>query len=279
MSNSHAVIINPDQLFRAIPQTDVLLVDLRSEQEYDAGRLPHAVFLDYDCLIEQRPPALGLLPDEEKLSALFSRLGLSGQKHVVAYDRNAGASACRLLWTLDVIGHRRFSLLNGGYDSWVAAGLPTERLHRQPEPTTYTARIGNHGIRSKDQVLQKLHDPDVVLLDSRSAPEFNGQQILAARGGHIPGAINLDWTQAINPASNYQLLDEHTLRMKYRNLGILPEKEIIAYCQTHRRSAHTCMVLKHLGYNNVHGYAGSWSQWGNCQDVPVEVGDSSRITT
>ncbi len=275
MNGSRAVIINPNPLFRSISETDVLLVDLRSKREYDAGHLPNAVLLDYACLVEKQPPALGLLPCEEKLSALFSRLGLSRQRHVVAYDQDAGAAACRLLWTLDVVGHRRFSLLNGGYASWVAAGLPTDRLHHQPAPAIYNARIGSHGIRSKDQVLEKLNDPNVVLLDSRSTLEFNGQKRLAARGGHIPGAVNLDWIDATDPTRHHQLLDEHTLRMKYQSLGILPEKEIIAYCQTHRRSSHTCIALRHLGYKNVHAYAGSWSEWGNCEDVPVEIDDST----
>ncbi len=275
MNASRAIIINPDQLFQSVSGTDVLLVDLRSRREYDAGHLPNAILLDYARLVEQRPPALGLLPGEEKLSALFSWLGLSPQRHVVAYDQNAGAAACRLLWTLDLAGHRRFSLLNGGYASWVAAGLPTERQPHQPEPAIYNARTGSHGIRSKEQILEKLDDPDVVLLDSRSPLEFNGQKRLAARGGHIPGAVNLDWIEATDPASHYQLLDEHTLRMKYQSLGVVPEREIIAYCQSHRRSSHTCITLKSLGYKNVHAYAGSWSEWGNCKDVPVEIGDST----
>ncbi len=275
MNSSHSVIINPDQLFRSASETDLLLVDLRDQPEYDAGHLPNAVRLDYAHLVEKRLPALGLLPDKEKLSALFSWLGLSPQRHVVAYDQNAGASACRLLWTLDVIGHYRFSLLNGGYASWVAAGLPTERQHHQPQPTIYNARVGSHGIRSKGQVMKKLNDPNVVLLDSRSTLEFNGEKRLTTRGGHIPGAVNLDWMDTTDPSRHYQLLDEHTLRIKYQSLGVVPEKEIIAYCQTHRRSAHTCITLKSLGYKNVHAYAGAWSQWGNCEDVPIETGNST----
>ncbi len=272
---SRPVIINPDQLFQSVSEPDILLVDLRCKREYDSGHLPNAVRLDYNCLVEMRPPVLGLLPCEEKLSALFSWLGLSRQTHVIAYDQDAGAAACRLLWTLDVIGHRGFSLLNGGYSAWVATGLPTERRCHQPEPTTCNARIGNHGIRSKDQILEKLNDPNVVLLDSRSALEFTGEEPLAARGGHIPGAVNLDWIETTDPARHYQLLDQHTLRMKYQSLGIVPEKEIIAYCQTHRRSSHTCIVLKSLGYENVHAYPGSWSQWGNCEEVPIESDDST----
>jgi len=276
MNDSHPIIINPNLLFQSVSQPDILLVDLRSKREYDAGHLPNAVLLNYNHLVEMKPPVLGLLPGEEKLSELFSWLGLSRQRHVVAYDQNVGAGACRLLWTLDIIGHHRFSLLNGGYDAWVAAGLPTERQPHQPQPTIYNASIGNHGIRSKDQVLEKLNDPNVVLLDSRSALEFNGEEQLAARGGHIPGAVNLDWMEATDPARHYQLLDEHTLRMKYQRLGVIPEKEIIAYCQTHRRSAHTCITLKSLGYENVHAYAGSWSQWGNCEDVPIETSNPTE---
>ena len=276
MTDSIPIIINPDALFQLNRDPEILLVDVRSREEYDAGHLPDAVLLDYARLIEAQPPALGLPPGEEKLTALFSWLGLSDQKHVVAYDQNAGAAACRLLWTLDITGHDRFSLLDGGHASWVASGLPTDRLHHQPAPTLYNARIGSHGIRTKDQVLKKLDDPNVVLLDSRSALEFNGQKRLAARGGHIPGAVNLDWIEVTDPARNHQLLDEDKLLVTYHGLGVVPEKEIIPYCQTHRRSSHAYIVLKHLGYKNVHAYAGSWSEWGNLSDVPVESNNSTE---
>jgi thiosulfate/3-mercaptopyruvate sulfurtransferase len=247
----------------------LLIVDLGKPESFVRQHIPGAVNLDYAQLITARPPAMGLLPDDAQLSKVLSGLGLTPDKHVVAYDDEGGAKACRLLWTLEVIGHRHTSLLNGGLRSWLAAGYPVTGGAASSTPGDYHAAIGEDAKADKAYILDHLQDPGVVLLDTRTPGEYRGTDKRAARGGHIPGAVNLDWTQVLG--SDLRLKPMQELRAMYEKLGVTPDKEVIVYCQTHHRSSHTYVILKALGYPRVKGYPGAWSEWGNSPDMPVET--------
>lgn len=142
-----------------------------------------------------------------------------------------------------------------------------------PALSRYEADIHNpEGIANKDYILSRLGQDDLALLDTRSPSEYAGLDVRAARGGHIPGAVNMNWTDAMDLGNHLRFKPDATLRDMLGNLGITPDKEVIVYCQTHHRSAHTYMVLKHLGYPLVRGYPGAWSEWGNDPHLPVEQG-------
>lgn len=264
------LIVEPAELEQHLGDPHLLIVDLCKPETYAQAHVPGAVHVEYARIIAGRPPVMGLLPDEGDLSALLSALGLTPEMHVVAYDDEGGGRACRLLWTLEAAGHARLSLLNGGFHAWFNERFPVNGDVPVPAPGRYLARFDARTIANLDYVASRLKQPGVVLVDARSADEYSGRRKLTARGGHIPGAVNFDWVNAMDPNHNLRLRPAPELHHALATLGVTPDKEVIVYCQTHHRSAHTYIVLKSLGYTNVNGYPGSWSEWGNNPDTPIE---------
>jgi len=265
------VLIEPAELLPKLGQPHLTVVDVGDESTFTRHHVPGAVHLDYESLIDMKPPATGLLPGPDRLENLFSNLGMSTGSHIVAYDDERNSLACRLLWTLDAVGHRRFSLLNGGLRAWIADGYPVESGPPSPCRGRFPVAGVTTALADKAYVLAHLGSPDVVILDTRSPQEFTGTDVRAARGGHIPGAVNMDWTLAIDPEREPRLKPADDLRNMLQRLGITPDREVIVYCQTHHRSSHTYVMLKSLGFPRVRGYHGSWSEWGNDSDLPVET--------
>ena len=265
------LIVEPDELERHLGRDDLLIVDVGDQPTHAAYHVPGAIHLEYRGILAVEPPALGLLPDDRQLSDVLTSIGVTPETHVVAYGGEGNGEACRLLWTLDVIGHRNFSLLDGGLQAWLDEGCETEDGLGQPRPGA--CEVGRHtdAVVDKAYVLAHMEDSGVVLLDTRSPAEFSGIDRRAARGGHIPGAVNMDWTLAMDEAGAPRLKPEGELREMLEQLGVTPDKEVITYCQTHRRSAHTYIALKALGYPRIKGYPGSWSEWGNDLALPVET--------
>lgn len=264
------LLLEPETLFAHLGKPSLLVVDLSGGSVQRIGHIPGAVHLDYGMLVAGRWPIGGLLPDSGHLSSVLSSIGLTPHTHVVAYDDEGGGRAGRLLWTLDVIGHRHFSLLNGGIHAWANEGYPLERGSVRCSPSHYEAVPTEHGHADKDYILENLRNPNVVLLDTRTPEEFHGLMRYAARGGHIPGAVNMDWVLAMDTRRNLRLKSERELRALLKERGVTAEREVIVYCQTHHRSSHTYIMLKVLGYPRIRGYAGAWSEWGNLPNTPIE---------
>jgi thiosulfate/3-mercaptopyruvate sulfurtransferase len=248
----------------------LLLADLSKASVHAQYRLPGALFLDYGQLLAHRPPVSGLLPDTATLARTLGGLGIGKDTWVVAYDDEGGGKAARLLWTLELLGHRRCSLLNGGLFSWANEGHPLGERSGLASPATFVPAFDPQRTADADYIRARLDDPATVLLDARSPQEFSGAQRFSARGGHIPGARNLDWMAAMDRDRNMRMRPAEQLRPVLEGLGVTPDKEVITYCQTHHRSSFTYWMLRVLGYPQVRGYPGSWSDWGNRGDTPVE---------
>lgn len=264
------LIIEPDELEKNLGKENIAVVDLSKADVYTQAHIPGALHLDYPQILLKKPPVMGLIPDEESFGRVLSELGINEGSHVIAYDDEGGGKASRLLWTLYVYGHKNISLLNGGLHAWMNEGHPSDQNPVQIKKSDYMPKQGAEGAADKNYILSKLKDKDSVLLDARSLDEFTGAKKFAEKAGHIPGAVHLEWTAAMDQTRNLRLKSREELASMLSERGIVPEKEIIVYCQTHHRSAHTFIMLKSLGYENVRGYAGSWSDWGNSPDTPVE---------
>lgn len=266
------LIIEPQQLESILEEPNLLILDLREPEAYASGHVPGAVNAQYADFVAADPPAMGLLPSVDHLSEVFSRLGLGPNTHVVTYDDEGGGRAARVIWTLHALDHEQCSLLNGGFQAWSKEGHPLEDRIVARIPTKYVAELRNPSVIARTEyVLSQLASPKMVLLDTRTSDEYFGVDVRAKRGGHIPGAVNRNWTDNLDPSRNLRLLPDESLRVALRQLEVIPENEIIVYCQTHHRSSHTYVMLKHLGFPKVRGYAGAWSEWGNDERLPVEI--------
>lgn len=248
----------------------LLLVDVSSPDAYRQGHVPGAIHLPPAVLQHGAPPAPGKLPEPERLAEIFSYLGLTPEHHVVAYDDEGGGWAGRLLWTLEAIGHRRYSYLNGGIHAWRAEGFPVASDVSEPASRPVTVAVNSGPIAEIEDILPRLQDPGFAIWDARSAEEYAGLRSGSARAGRIPGAVNLDWLELIDRDNATRLVDLEQLRERLAQLGLTPDKDIVTHCQTHHRSSLSWLVMKILGYPSVRGYHGSWGEWGNREDLPVE---------
>lgn len=262
-------ILEPAELDTHIHDDNLLIVDLCKEETRQRGHIPGAVYVDPVEIVSGAKPATGKLPDKDRLTALFARLGYSQSLHIVAYDDEGGGWAGRFIWTLDMIGHQSCSLLNGGLVAWVGEGYPLESTMNTVPPADIEIEIHDRPRAGKQDVLASLDDPDTVIWDARSAEEYAGVRKAADRAGHIPGAINLDWLETMDRNNYLRIRSDIGQVLEAR--GITRDKTIITHCQTHHRSGLTYVIGKSLGYD-IRGYDGSWSEWGNDPDMPVETG-------
>jgi thiosulfate/3-mercaptopyruvate sulfurtransferase len=215
---------------------------------------------------------MGLLPDNEVFSNLICALGVKKNSLIVAYDDEGGGCAARLVWTLHVFGHEKAVVLNGGLHSWANEGHELTRdVPDTPKTTDYQLKKTHRHTATRAFIMTHLENPKVAFLDARSPAEYNGEKKFADKAGHIPGAVLYEWTQAMDRSRNLRRRPADELHTELDSLGITPEKEIVCYCQSHHRSAYSWLVLKSLGYENVLGYPGSWSDWGNHPDSPTET--------
>ena len=250
-----------------------LTVQVTSRQAYDAAHPPDAVLVAPRELVSGIPPATGALPGARHLTNLFRRIGLTAEREVVVLDDEGGGWAGRLAWTLDVIGHPNWRYLDGGLRAWQAAGLPLATAPTATTPSDLEIEIGRGPVADAEELLARLADPDLLVWDCRSPEEHAGRKVAARRGGHIPGAINLDWLELVDRRRNLRLVENLAERLAAS--GIVPQRDVVAHCQTHHRSGLAYMAARLCGFPRIRAYPGSWAEWGNRDDTPVAAGPSS----
>lgn len=264
------LIVTPDTLASHAGHASLLIIDVPLDpRSYYAGHVPGAVFLDARDLMAGTGSVPNLPPSPEHLAALFSSLGVTPDTHVVAYDDEGGGWAGRLLWTLALIGHARYSYLDGGIHAWRADGYATEQEVIEPIPSTYEiTQINEHCAIDVDTLRDQLDT--FTIWDARSAEEYRGELGNSRRRGHIPKAINLDWRLLRSQDNAFRLHDEATLRALLSAHGLHDDLAIVTHCQSHHRSGLTWLVGQALGLD-IRAYPGSWQEWGNRDDTPITV--------
>jgi thiosulfate/3-mercaptopyruvate sulfurtransferase len=243
---------------------------------YDQGHIAGAAAWNWQT--ELQDSVRRDLIDKSAFEALLGRTGISPDTTVVLYGDNNNWFAAWAFWQLKYYGHADARIMNGGRKKWLEEKRPITTDAPKITPTTYKAKEPDAAIRAKRDDIYSVIDRrrDAHLVDVRSPDEFTGKIIAppgmtetAQRGGHIPGAANIPWAQAVNEDGTFKSAD--ALRELYANKGVKGDKEIIAYCRIGERSSHSWFVLKYLlGYQNVRNYDGSWTEWGNLVGAPIE---------
>ncbi|MDX1810321.1 MAG: sulfurtransferase [Gammaproteobacteria bacterium] len=264
-------IINVDELEKLLDDSKVVVVDVSTKDSYALNHIPGAVFFDYASLVKHKPPVMGMLADAEQLSQALSSHGIQPDDYLVVYDEEGGGKAGRFMWTLEIAGHKKMSLLDGGIVAWAAAGKAISQTHFERAASEYPMELTDFsGVANADYILEHLNDDSVKVLDTRSANEFAGIDVRGPRGGHIPGAANIDWL-AFKDSNTQKLNTRESIEALLQQAGIKKSDEVIVHCHSHHRSALVYVALKHLGYDKVKGYPASWSDWASRTDTPIEI--------
>ncbi len=257
------------------PKIRIVEVDVDTSA-YDQGHIPGAIAWNWQT--ELQDAIRRDLAEPRAFEELLGRAGISPETKIVLYGDNNNWFAAWALWQLKYYGHNDAVIMNGGRKKWLEEKRPlTTDVPKYPA-ATYKTKAPNAAIRAKrDDVFAVLDKRSAAqLVDVRSPDEFTGKIIAppgmtetAQRGGHIPGAANIPWAQAVNEDGTFKSAD--ALKQLYGAKGISGDREVIAYCRIGERSSHTWFVLKYLlGFDKVRNYDGSWTEWGNLVGAPID---------
>lgn len=256
------MFIDANDLKKILANPNLVLVDTRSYKEYLTEHILGAVNLDLFYYHWSDTSKEGMKAFDMEMQKLLSYVGITKEKEVVFYDEVSGMSAARGVWLLIYFSHPQVFILDGGMKKWKSLGLPLETKTNGFKPAKFTGKV-NKDVFAGFEYIKKNLDK-IKLIDARAKEEFDGVVIRAARSGHIPNAINIDWNQ--NIAEDGTMKHNKSLSELYK---LSQDDEIITYCQGGYRAANSFLALKKLGFKNVKVYVGSWGEWGNRLDLPV----------
>lgn len=273
-----SVLVSPEEAYEIIQNdTDIVVLDVRQETDFTTGHVEGSYDIwrpKYGAEGEEYD-FRGMRANPEKLASTLSSYGIMPETHIILMGKNPNYDVTRLFWLLEMYGHEKATIVEGGIDAWIQAGLPTATGEAQePTPSEYEFinEVDLSKLASLDDVISGIDDPDVVILDTRTYEEYDGLALYdgAFIKGRIPNSAHLQWNVLMNEDGSFKSVEE--LEEILETNDITKDKTIISYCQSGVRSSNTTFILGHLlGWDNVKNYDGSWIEWSyNVEQGSVE---------
>jgi thiosulfate/3-mercaptopyruvate sulfurtransferase len=247
------LLVAADWVVQQLDHPALRLLDIRAADAYAEGHLPGAAHLELPEITCVRDGVPGMLIPAADFAARLAQAGIDSDNAVVLYDDNWGMAAARVLWALARYGLTNVAILDGGWDRWQEQGYPQTTTPTAVAPTAVTLAAADHHLAEREWLLTQGDRADLVIVDTRTPKEYSD--------GHLPNAVNWDWMNAVPMGAWEMMRAADELRQELAALGVTPDKEIVTYCRSGVRAAHTYVVLRALGFPRVRNYDGSWLEW------------------
>jgi thiosulfate/3-mercaptopyruvate sulfurtransferase len=259
-------IISVEEASGLLSDRRVVFLDARNYWEYVEGHIPGAVNLELYAFHWYDTSKKGLETFAGEMANLLGGYGIGSETQVIFYETNSGYAAARGVWLLEFLGNKRGRLLDGGLEAWRRNGGPLTTLDPEVHRAEFSPRLDTRSVCGLEEISEGLGKGAMQIVDTRAPGEYDGTYRRALRGGHVPGAVNIEWKEALRPDGS--LKDAGELAELYGRLS--PKGDVVTYCQSGYRAAHSWLVLRLLGFENARNYLGSWYEWGNSPSTRIE---------
>ena len=265
------MLVSTEWLAAHADDPGIRIVDMRRARgDYDAGHVRNAVFLSSDDIRKRNAPPT-FLPTPAEFEALMRQLGISNATRVIVYDERGGLYAARLWWILNYFGHRNVALLDGGWIKWTAEQRAVTPDVPAVSPAAFRASPDPRWVATADDVKQAIGNAGVKLVDARTQAEIEGKDLRGIRrGGYIATSVPVYWEDLLDPQTK-AFKPAAELEAIFTAKGLAPSDQVITYCQVGMRASVDLFALHLMGYDQLRNYYGSWEEWGNRDDTPIET--------
>jgi thiosulfate/3-mercaptopyruvate sulfurtransferase len=259
-------VVSVEEALKLMKDKSVVFVDTRNYWKYVKSHIPGAVNLELYAFHWFDTSEAGLETFAREMAQLFGAYGIDDKKQVVFYQNDSGYDAARGVWLLEFLGNKNGRMLDGGLRLWKRKKGQLSKTDPDVTRASFVPKIDYGSVAGVDELSRRLGQGGLTIIDTRSRGEYDGVYRRALKAGHVPGAKNIEWTQALRKDGS--LKDAKQLMALYG--GLSRSGEVVTYCQSGYRAAHSWLVLRLLGFENARNYLGSWYEWGNHPTTRVD---------